>query len=271
MTDKTYAILCVDDEQSILNALKRLLRKEGYQLHFANSGKEGLEVLSAHEIQMVISDQRMPEMSGTEFLAEVKNLYPEVLRIILTGYSDIDSITQSINQGHIYKFFFKPWNDKRLKIEIRQALEQLDLAETNRQLDETIIKQNLELQEMNEKLEEKVRERTREIELQNNMLQLSHAILDDLPLSVMGIDNTGTIVLTNQMAQTMIGDQGVKLGVAVNKYFPNAVPEAVNEVIDTGKQVDINGETLQCNNYKAVIMPLSGPYKGKGVIMTLLP
>lgn len=271
MSDKQYDILCVDDEQSILNALKRLLRKEGYRLHFANSGTEGLELLKTHEVQMVISDQRMPEMTGTEFLAEVKKHYPSVLRIILTGYSDIDSITQSINQGHIYKFFFKPWNDQRLKIEIREALEQLDLAETNRKLDKTIIKQNLELQEMNEKLEEKVKERTREIELQNNMLQLSHAILEDLPISVLGIDNLGTIVLTNHMAQTMIGHQGIKLGVSISEYFPQKVPDAVRQVINTGKKVKVEGRTLQDKEYKGVIMPLSGPYLGKGVIMTIHP
>lgn len=271
MMDKQYAILCVDDEQSILNALKRLLRKEGYQLYFANSGTEGLDVLKAHEVQMVISDQRMPQMNGTEFLAEVKALYPDALRIILTGYSDIDSITQSINQGHIYKFFFKPWNDHRLKVEIRQALEQSDLAETNKQLDQTIVKQNLELQAMNEKLEDLVKERTREIELQNNMLQLSHAILEDLPISVMGIDNEGVIVLTNQMAQTMIGSQGVKLGAHISTYFSENVHEAVRQVIDSGEQANVNGQALKSKAYKAVIMPLSGPYRGRGVIMTLHP
>jgi response regulator RpfG family c-di-GMP phosphodiesterase len=271
MTEKRYSILCVDDEKSILNALKRLLRKEGYQLFFADSGAEGLEALKEHEVQMVISDQRMPQMNGTEFLAEVKSLYPDVLRIILTGYSDVESITQSINQGHIYKFFFKPWNDERLVVEIRQALKQLDLAETNRRLDETIIKQNLALQEMNEKLEQLVKERTREIELQNNMLQLSHAILEDLPISVMGIDNEGTIVLTNRMAQDMICRQGVKLGALVNDYFSQAVPDAVRQVIDSGQPVNVNSQTLRCIDVKAVIMPLSGHYKGRGVIMTINP
>lgn len=271
MSDKQFSILCVDDEKSILNALKRLLRKEGYQLYFACSGMEGLEMLKAHDVQMVISDQRMPQMSGTEFLAEVKARYPDVLRIILTGYSDIDSITQSINEGHIYKFFFKPWNNQRLKIEIREALEQLEMAETNRKLDETIVKQNLKLQAMNENLEELVQARTREIELQNNMLQLSHAILEDLPISVVGIDNEGVIVLTNQMAQSLIGNSGMKLGVPVSDYFPQEVADAVHRVIDTGDKVDVGGQTLNQVNYKAVIMPLSGPYKGRGVIMSIHP
>ena len=153
MEDKIFTILCVDDEQSILNALKRLLRKEGYQLLFANSGKEGLEILKANEVHLVISDQRMPEMSGTEFLEIVKEKYPDVLRIILTGYSDIDSITESINKGNIYKFFFKPWNDIRLKSEIRQITEQIQLIQANKRLDETVVQQNKELNEMNTKVD----------------------------------------------------------------------------------------------------------------------
>jgi len=197
MEDKIFTILCVDDEQSILNALKRLLRKEGYQMLFANSGKEGLEILKANEVHLVISDQRMPEMSGTEFLEIVKEKYPDVLRIILTGYSDIDSITESINKGNIYKFFFKPWNDVRLKSEIRQITEQIQLIQANKRLDETVVQQNKELNEMNTKVDHLVHKHTQEMELENHVLQFSHAILEDLPISVMGIDNDGVIVTIN--------------------------------------------------------------------------
>jgi DNA-binding NtrC family response regulator len=84
---------------------------------------------------MVISDQRMPKMSGTEFLAALKTKYPDVLRIILSGYTEVDSITESINKGHIYKFLSKPWNDHNLKLEIKQALEQYDLIQANKKLE----------------------------------------------------------------------------------------------------------------------------------------
>jgi response regulator RpfG family c-di-GMP phosphodiesterase len=271
MNEKQYSILCVDDEKKILNALKRLFRKEGYHLYFANSGMEGLEILNDNDIQMVISDQRMPEMNGTEFLAEVKFRHPDVLRIILSGYSNVDAITQSINEGHIYKFFSKPWNDQELKTEIRQALEQSDLVKTSEKRDACIIKLNLELQEMNENPEEQVKTRTYDVELQNKMLQLSHAILEDLPIAVMGIDNKGSVVLTNKMAQIMIGSQGIRQGASVSEYFPKDVPGAVREVIDSGRQVNINGQTLKNKNFKAAIMPLSGRYKGRGVIMTIHP
>lgn len=269
MEDNTFTILCVDDEMSILNALKRLLRKEGYKLLFANSGKEGLELLSENEVHLVISDQRMPEMSGTEFLEIVKDKYPEVLRIILTGYSDIDSITESINKGNIYKFFFKPWNDLRLKSEIRQITEQIDLIQTNKRLDETVIKQNKELHEMNSKVEELVRKQTQEIELENHILQLSHAILEDLPLSVMGIDNDGLIVMTNKMAQDFICNGNIKMGSPLIDYFPQEVVDVVQQGLETGEPLNIQVDFFKDKGCEAKLLPLTGAYAGKGVILTV--
>lgn len=153
MPDQPQTILCVDDEPSIINALRRLFRREGYRFLSAASGQEGLKILKANEVQIVVSDQRMPEMSGTEFLARVKETNPDALRIVLTGYIDIDSITESINKGHIYKFFLKPWNDQNLKLEIKQAFEQHELIQANKQLANTVVKQNELLSSINENIE----------------------------------------------------------------------------------------------------------------------
>ncbi|MDY6852528.1 MAG: response regulator, partial [Thermodesulfobacteriota bacterium] len=171
MTDKHHTILCVDDEGNILSALKRSLRKEKYNLLLASSGTEALKVLSENEVQLVMSDQRMPGMDGTEFLSKVKEKFPDVIRIILTGYTDVDSITEAINQGNIYKFFLKPWNDQHLKLEIEKALEQYDLIQTNKQLHETVVEQNTKLLKINENLESLVQERTMHLEVQNRALE----------------------------------------------------------------------------------------------------
>ncbi len=101
-------LLIVDDEENILHSLKRLLRKENYRILTATSGGDGLEILKEHDVHLVVTDQRMPGMSGTEFLAKVKENYQEVIRIVLSGYTEVDSITESINKGHIYKFMLKP-------------------------------------------------------------------------------------------------------------------------------------------------------------------
>ncbi|MCK5507197.1 MAG: response regulator, partial [Desulfobacterales bacterium] len=95
MNDNQHTILCVDDEANILHSIKRLLRKEGYRLLTASSGVEGLKILEENDVHLILSDQRMPQMSGTEFLAAVREKYPDVIRIILTGYTEVDSITES--------------------------------------------------------------------------------------------------------------------------------------------------------------------------------
>jgi response regulator RpfG family c-di-GMP phosphodiesterase len=271
MTDNQHTILCVDDERNILQSLKRLLRKEGYNLLLADSGDEAFKLLEDNEVHLVISDQRMPQMSGTEFLATVKERFPDVLRVILTGYTDVDSITESINKGHIYKFFLKPWNDHNLKLEIRQALDQYDLVKANKHLDETVLRQNQELQRVNENLEELVQARTREIALKNHALELSHAILADLPIAVLGVDTDGVIVLANEMVNRSVDQSQIKIGDPLNIYFEADIMAAVSKAIAEGKQVLHQGKTSKAGDYSAIINPLSGKFRGKGAIMTLMP
>ncbi|MEO7433268.1 MAG: EAL domain-containing protein [Dokdonella sp.] len=115
------ALLLVDDEENILHALKRTLRRDGYEIHTANSAREGLQVLARTPIAVIVSDERMPEMTGSEFLGRVKNLYPDTLRIMLSGFTDLKVVTAAINEGAIYKFLTKPWEDEGLREEIRQA------------------------------------------------------------------------------------------------------------------------------------------------------
>jgi EAL domain-containing protein (putative c-di-GMP-specific phosphodiesterase class I)/FixJ family two-component response regulator len=114
-------LLLVDDEPNILHALERVFEDEDYEILSASSGQEGLSLLEAHPAQIIISDQRMPIMTGSEFLTKVKELYPETIRIILSGYSDFQAIKDAINEGSIYKFFNKPWDDDLLRREIRDA------------------------------------------------------------------------------------------------------------------------------------------------------
>lgn len=114
-------LLLVDDEPNILNALKRLLRREGYRILSAESAAQGLDLLATHRVHVIISDQRMPVMTGTEFLRRVKDLYPDTVRLILSGYSELESLTDAINKGAIYRYISKPWDDERLKMELTQA------------------------------------------------------------------------------------------------------------------------------------------------------
>jgi hemerythrin-like metal-binding protein/diguanylate cyclase (GGDEF)-like protein len=114
-------LLLVDDEESILHALKRMLRLEGYRILTAQNASTGLELLASNKVQVVLSDQRMPEMTGTEFLTRVKDLYPDTVRMVLSGYSEINTVTEAINRGAIYRYLSKPWRDDEVKQEIRSA------------------------------------------------------------------------------------------------------------------------------------------------------
>lgn len=116
-------ILLVDDEVNVTNSLKRLLRNDGYTILTASSGSEALELLDKNEVQVVLSDQRMPEMTGAQLLTEVNTRFPETIRMILSGYADFNDIIEAINGGKIYRFLGKPWDDQKLRDQIYKAFE----------------------------------------------------------------------------------------------------------------------------------------------------
>lgn len=116
-------LLLVDDEAAILSALRRELRSCGYEILLASDGNEGLQLLRATEVQVILSDYRMPGMNGVEFLAAARGICPEAVRMILSGYADIEAVVAAINQGHIFKFLGKPWNGNDLRMAISDAFE----------------------------------------------------------------------------------------------------------------------------------------------------
>jgi diguanylate cyclase (GGDEF)-like protein/PAS domain S-box-containing protein len=119
--DEKPTLLLVDDEENILNALIRMLRRDGYRILTATNADDALDILGRNDVQVVLSDQRMPGISGTELLSRVKDMYPNTVRIVLSGYTDLAAVTAAINQGAIYKFLTKPWDDEDLRLQIRDA------------------------------------------------------------------------------------------------------------------------------------------------------
>ena len=122
--DKKPTVLFVDDEDQILKSLKRGLLDEPYGKIFALSGKEALEVLEKRQVQVIVTDMRMPEMNGLELLKIVKEKYPDIIRMVLSGYTQITTLLTAINQGEIYKYITKPWKlEEEFKPAIHEALE----------------------------------------------------------------------------------------------------------------------------------------------------
>lgn len=138
-------ILLVDDEPNVLSALTRSLFDEPYQIVTELSGETALERMKNEQIKVVVSDEKMARMSGSEFLSQVREQYPHTVRIMLTGHATLDAAMRAVNEGEIYRFFSKPWDDLVLKFAIRSAIEKYDLEEENRRLLKTIRHQSMEL------------------------------------------------------------------------------------------------------------------------------
>lgn len=138
-------ILYVDDEVNNINSFKATYRRD-FNVHIALSGKEGLEILRNESIQIVITDQRMPEMTGVEFLVEVLRTHPDTIRILLTGYSDINAVIDAVNKGHIYYYVNKPWDEQQLRIIINNGYEIFSLREKNKVLLDKLIVANDQLE-----------------------------------------------------------------------------------------------------------------------------
>lgn len=168
-----WRLLCVDDEPNILSALRRLFRQGGYQITIANSGAEGLQILESQEVDLVISDMRMPEMDGARFLQIVRQRWPETIRILLTGYADIGSTIEAINKGEIFRYIAKPWDDQEMLLMVRHALEIKGLAREKARLEVLTQQQNEELKDLNANLELKVMERTVELRQAHEKLKSS--------------------------------------------------------------------------------------------------
>lgn len=233
--EEQIRILCVDDERNVLRALERLLLDEPYEILTAPSGDEGLEVLrNSESIQVVISDYRMPGMTGVEFLRAVCADWPDTVRIVLSGYADSGAIVSAINEGEIYKFVPKPWNDDELKVTISNAVDRYLLHKKNEELTCALRRSNEELKTLNENLERIVEERTAEVIFRNKVLTRAQNILDALPVGVIGISTDGMIVLCNQRGIELLSGDGGIAGLDREMVLPAEVNALVDETVGKG-------------------------------------
>jgi len=143
----SHTVLLVDDEPNVLTGLTRVLHKESYKILTANSAEEAAGLLENNSVDLIVSDEQMPGMSGTEFLARVARDYPDIMRIVLTGHPSLPAALRAINEGKVYQFFTKPCNEIDLAITIRRALEQKDLLAKSRELLEVTKRQSVLIEE----------------------------------------------------------------------------------------------------------------------------
>lgn len=213
-------LLLVDDEQNILAALKRLLRRDGYHIITAGSGLEGLELLAQNDVDVIISDQRMPGMTGVEFLRRVKDMYPDTVRIVLSGYTELQSVTDAVNEGAIYKFLTKPWDDLQLGGHVEEAFRRKEMADENRRLNLEVKAANQELAEANRQLEEVLKQKQQQIARDEISLGIVREVLQNVPLPVIGLDDDDLVAFVNTAAQTLFSEFGLILGSDAKLLMP---------------------------------------------------
>ena len=194
----TKSVLCVDDETNILRSLQRLLRREDYRVLTAEGGAEALDLLAREDVQVVVSDQQMPGMPGTELLTHVRELYPDIVRVILSGQADVRMIAEAVERGDVYRFMSKPWNDEELKTSMRRFLEHYALIEENRAL-------RAMLEDASPKLNGNGAEVGQDEDELRSRRGLARQVLESLPLPVVGVDANGRIVLVNRAAKKELG------------------------------------------------------------------
>ncbi len=221
--------MLVDDEENILRALTRLLRRDGYRIHTAYSATEGLRVLGEQpDIGVVISDQRMPGMLGSEFLGIVKQRFPRTIRIMLSGYTELESVTQAMCEGAIYKFLTKPWDDDALRAEVKAAF-------TEHRAGDDPAKPGAEGVRRREGIPTGGPAGAPPNASAAEDQALARAVLAHLPVAVLGMANDGAITIANERAHQLLGVVGRLPGRRIAEVLP-AEWLVLLARIDTGGQ-----------------------------------
>jgi len=145
MPDRAINVLYIDDEPHNLTAFKAAFRRD-YNIYLAESAEEGRQILDTHDIQVILSDQRMPVMTGIEFFQSILNTHPEPIRILITGYTDVNAVIDAINLGQVYKYLTKPWNENDIRIFIDKAFEVFRLRKENAELTSKLLDANKKLE-----------------------------------------------------------------------------------------------------------------------------
>lgn len=238
LANSDKVLLLVDDEENILNSLTRVFRREGYRVVSALSGAEGLRILESETVGVILSDQRMPEMTGVEFLRQAKQCFPDTVRLVLSGYTELKSITDAINEGAIYKFITKPWDDDQLRAHVREAFDRYGLKFENARLARELNIANRELSVLNAELEQRVLEKTHELTVNFQTLQMAQETLEHLPAAVMGLADDDIVAVANRRACALFGEHARML---VGESFGDVVPDKIVNAVKALRSENASG------------------------------
>lgn len=225
-----HRILFLDDETNILNTMKRLLRNEPYELSFFTEGVQALDFLKDNWVSVIVSDMRMPKMNGVEFLKKAHSLCPDSVKIILSGYGDIEDILKAVNHGKVDSFIQKPWNDEALKIRLKNGCISFSRKQREKELVRQLEQKNKQLQGWNQELEKIVAQRTAELTERNRLLNM---MVEGKPREEILIKSC------ESLKRIMKLDKAILLEVKNGRYYPDGTkpPDEVMKRQEIGKNV----------------------------------
>jgi EAL domain-containing protein (putative c-di-GMP-specific phosphodiesterase class I)/FixJ family two-component response regulator len=259
-------LLLVDDEENIIASLRRLLRRDGYHILTANSGAQGLQRLAENKVDVILSDQRMPGMTGVEFLRRAKELYPETVRVSLSGYTELQSITDAINEGAVYKFLTKPWDDERLREHVNEAFRHKEMADDNRELSGRLQSANQELAVVNQRMQKLMDSQLERIRRDEAHLLSAHELLEGIPAPVIGFDIDGMVAYLNADANELFSADDSPLGRDAVEALPTELVHVWRA--SDGEQVNVQFGSRCFQVVCRAIGNKSGGKRGKLMVMT---
>jgi len=207
-------LLLLDDEESVLVSLRHLFRHDGYRVHATLSPEQAFEILATHPVGVVVSDRRMPRMNGIDFLRQVKGLYPNTVRMVLSAGNDMHAVQDAVNEGAVWKYLSKPWDDEPLREQIRLGFLKHDALR--------------EAANTRARLESEVARRGERLAIEVLALESARDTLSMLPIAVLGIDLSHMIVMSNLEADRIFGGGASLMGEFLSSMFPASVEQALD-------------------------------------------
>jgi two-component system, NtrC family, sensor kinase len=228
--EEPIRILCVDDEENLLKAIQRLFLDHDYEILTATSGNEGLEILrKVSPVQIVISDFRMPGKNGVEFLSEVRKNWPDTIRMIISGYADTVATVSAINEGEIYKFIPKPWDNEELKKTIANSIERYYLQKQNTKVDPAKKNEESSFYRSRNNIGENLKGRNVVSGHPDSKTLFLQNMFEDLPIAALGIDSDGKIIQCNRKGADLLERNGNKI-LGTNRR--QSLPKEINNFIE---------------------------------------
>lgn len=277
VTETPATLLFVDDEANILSSLRRLFRPQGYRILIAEGGAQGLEIMAQEHVDLVVSDMRMPEMNGAQFLEKVRGGWPDTVRILLTGYAEIEATIDAINKGQIYRYISKPWDDNDIVLIIRHALQQKRLEREKLRLEELTNRQNKELTDLNANLEARVLARTSE--LKQTMQSLEAANDKQKKSFIMSVRVFANLIEMrnpkNKGHSRRVGDMArvlaEKMGMSALEAQDTFIAALLLDVGTLGLSDHLLGKPFQTLNTEEREKVSQSPVRGEMALMALEP